>query len=368
MMDSNFFALISRMRYIARWGLMRNALPENIQEHSHQVAVLAHALAVIRNEKFGGHADAGAVAVAALDSGVINRSSTVYCNGVYTYYDDYRPKCTRHGHSGNIDVVTAIKWSCNIFFYDVGRRLTSDVYDAYAYKLGLGQRTGVEVSEAVGRLTTKSDSNYTASLDVQAAIGQGNTVVTPIQLATYAATLANNGVRYRTHFVKAILDTNTGEVLSETQPEVMDIIEGNGNTFELVRQGMKQVPSTISGKISSYPVPIACKTGTPQRSETYAPGKHYLNAMMVAYLPADDPQIAIGISIEYGGYGARTGDLVVDIANAYFAMKDGTLEVDPYVNPALSADPSDDTTGAADTTDTAGAAQDGTQPEQGSAD
>ena len=259
-----------------------------------------------------------AVAVAALDSGLINQYSTVYCNGVYNYFKDYHPRCTRHGHSGNIDVVTAIKWSCNIFFYDVGRRLTSDVYDAYAY-------TGAEVSEAVGRLTTKNDSNYTASLDVQAAIGQGNTVVTPIQLATYAATLANNGTRYRTHFVKAILDSNTGEVIRETQPEVMDVIEGTGNTFELVRQGMKQVPSTISGKISSYPVPIACKTGTPQRSETYAPGKHYLNAMMVAYLPADDPEIAIGISIEYGGYGARAGDLVVDIANAYFAMKDGTL-------------------------------------------
>ena len=266
-----------------------------------------------------------AVAVAALDSGLINQYSTVFCNGVYNYFKDYHPRCTRHGHSGNIDVVTAIKWSCNIFFYDVGRRLTSDVYDAYAYKLGLGQRTGVEVSEAVGRLTTKSDSNYTASLDVQAAIGQGNTVVSPIQLATYAATLANNGTRYRTHFVKAILDTNTGEVLSETKPEVMDVIEGTGNTFELVRQGMKQVPSTISGKISSYPVPIACKTGTPQRSETYASGKHYLNAIMVAYLPADDPQIAIGITIEYGGYGARTGDLVVDIANAYFALKDGSL-------------------------------------------
>ena len=274
-----------------------------------------------------------AVAVAALDSGLINQYSTVNCTGVYTYYKDYRPRCTRHGHSGNIDVVTAIKWSCNIFFYDVGRRLTSDVYDAYAYKLGLGQRTGVEVNEAVGRLTKKTDKNYTSSLDIQAAIGQGNTVVSPIQLATYAATLANNGVRYRTHFVKAILDTNTGEVLSETQPEVMDIIEGNGNTFALVRQGMTLVPSTISGKISSYPIAIACKTGTPQRSETYASGKHYLNAIMIAYLPADDPEIAIGITVEYGGYGARTGDLVVDIANAYFAMKDGTLEVDPYVDP-----------------------------------
>ena len=303
-----------------------------------------------------------AVAVAALDSGLINQYSTVFCNGVYNYFKDYHPKCTRHGHSGNIDVVTAIKWSCNIFFYDVGRRLTSDVYDAYAYKLGLGQRTGVEVSEAVGRLTTKSDSNYTASLDVQAAIGQGNTVVTPIQLATYAATLANNGVRYRTHFVKAILDTNTGEVLSETQPEVMDVIEGTGNTFELVREGMKQVPSTISGKISSYPIAIACKTGTPQRSETYAPGKHYLNAMMVAYLPADDPEIAIGISIEYGGYGARAGDLVVDIANAYFAMKDGTLEKQAEEEAAQSqADQQ-----AADTQQSTGTAN-GTQTTTGTA-
>ena len=303
-----------------------------------------------------------AVAVAALDSGLINQYSTVFCNGVYNYFKDYHPKCTRHGHSGNIDVVTAIKWSCNIFFYDVGRRLTSDVYDAYAYKLGLGQRTGVEVSEATGRLTTKNDSNYTASLDVQAAIGQGNTVVTPIQLATYAATLANNGVRYRTHFVKAILDTNTGEVLSETQSEVMDVIEGTGNTFELVREGMKQVPSTISGKISSYPIAIACKTGTPQRSETYAPGKHYLNAMMVAYLPADDPEIAIGISIEYGGYGARAGDLVVDIANAYFAMKDGTLEKQAEEEAAQSqADQQ-----AADTQQSTGTAN-GTQTTTGTA-
>ena len=303
-----------------------------------------------------------AVAVAALDSGLINQYSTVFCNGVYNYFKDYHPKCTRHGHSGNIDVVTAIKWSCNIFFYDVGRRLTSDVYDAYAYKLGLGQRTGVEVSEATGRLTTKNDSNYTASLDVQAAIGQGNTVVTPIQLATYAATLANNGVRYRTHFVKAILDTNTGKVLSETQPEVMDVIEGTGNTFELVREGMKQVPSTISGKISSYPIAIACKTGTPQRSETYAPGKHYLNAMMVAYLPADDPEIAIGISIEYGGYGARAGDLVVDIANAYFAMKDGTLEKQAEEEAAQSqADQQ-----AADTQQSTGTAN-GTQTTTGTA-
>ena len=299
------------------------------------------------------------VAIAALDSGVINRYSTVYCNGVYNYFQDYHPKCTRHGHSGNIDVITAIKWSCNIFFYDVGRRVTSDVYDAYAYKLGLGQRTGVEVSEALGRLTTKNDSNYTASLEVQAAIGQGNTVVTPVQLATYAATIANRGTRYRTHFVKAILDTNTGNVLSTTQPEVMDVIEDRGDTFDLVQQGMMGVAQTIPA-LASYPYTIACKTGSPQRSESYYAGstrKHYTNATMIAYGPVEDPQIAIGIVVEYGGAGARTGQLVADIFNAYFAMKNGTLNVDDAAADAAAGDNAD----AAQPADTANAAGDVTQ-------
>ena len=279
------------------------------------------------------------VAVAGLDTGLLNRNSTVNCTHIYTYYKDYRPRCAQHGHgNGPIDVVNAIKWSCNIFFYDVGRRLTSDVYDAYAYKLGLGQRTGVEVSEALGHLTTKNDSNYTESLDIQAAIGQGNTAVTPIQLATYAATLANRGTRYRTHFVKAILDSNTGETLQETQPEVMDVVEDKGETFDLVREGMKGVAQTIPA-LAGYPYTIACKTGSPQRSEGYYVGstyKHYTNAAMIAYGPAEDPEIAIGIVVEYGGAGARTGQLVADIFNAYYAMKDGTLTVDDTVSDGLA--------------------------------
>ncbi len=279
------------------------------------------------------------VAVAGLDTGLLNRNSTVNCTHIYTYYKDYRPRCAQHGHgNGPIDVVNAIKWSCNIFFYDVGRRLTSDVYDAYAYKLGLGQRTGVEVSEALGHLTTKNDSNYTESLDIQAAIGQGNTAVTPIQLATYAATLANRGTRYRTHFVKAILDSNTGKTLQETQPEVMDVVEDKGETFDLVREGMKGVAQTIPA-LAAYPYTIACKTGSPQRSEGYYVGstyKHYTNAAMIAYGPAEDPEIAIGVVVEYGGAGARTGQLVADIFNAYYAMKDGTLTVDDTVSDALA--------------------------------
>lgn len=315
-----------------------------------------------------------AVAIAALDTGLINRYSTVNCTRVYTYYKDYRPKCTQHGHgNGPIDVVTAIKWSCNVFFYDVGRRLTSDVYDAYAYKLGLGQRTGVEVSEAVGHLTSKNDSNYMESLDVQAAIGQGNTVVTPIQLATYAATLANNGTRYRTHFVKAILDSNTGEVINETQPEVMDVIEDKGETFDLIQQGMIGVSQTISA-LANYPYTIACKTGTPQRSEGYYSGssyRHYTNTMMIAYGPTEDAQIAIGIVVEYGGGGARAGNLMADIFNAYFAMQDGTLNEDGTIGKqetAADSTPADQTAPAQTETGADAAADTTTDPAAGTTD
>lgn len=315
-----------------------------------------------------------AVAIAALDTGLINRYSTVNCTRVYTYYKDYRPKCTQHGHgNGPIDVVNAIKWSCNIFFYDVGRRLTSDVYDAYAYKLGLGQRTGVEVSEATGHLTTKNDSNYMESLDVQAAIGQGNTVVTPIQLATYAATLANNGTRYRTHFVKAILDSNTGEVLQETQPEVMDVIEDKGETFDLIQQGMIGVSQTISA-LANYPYTIACKTGTPQRSEGYYSGssyRHYTNTTMIAYGPTEDAQIAIGIVVEYGGGGARAGNLMADIFNAYFAMQDGTLNEDGTIGKqetAADSTPADQTAPAQTETGADAAADTATDPAAGTTD
>ena len=118
----------------------------------------------------------------------------------------------------------------------------------------------------------------------------------------------------------------------------MDVVEDKGETFDLVREGMKGVAQTIPA-LAGYPYTVACKTGSPQRSEGYYVGstyKHYTNAAMIAYGPAEDPEIAIGIVVEYGGAGARTGQLVADIFNAYYAMKDGTLTVDDTVSDALA--------------------------------
>ena len=155
-----------------------------------------------------------AVATAALTAG-IDPAATVNCTGRYGFYNGYQPGCLQYGHSGPVDLRTALEHSCNIFFYDVGRRLGVDTFSAMAQQLGLAAPTGVEVAEARGRLTWSSDGNYQAGLTLMAAIGQGNTAVTPLQLAAYAATLANYGQRPALHYADRAVNAATGETLGE---------------------------------------------------------------------------------------------------------------------------------------------------------
>lgn len=271
-----------------------------------------------------------ATALAALLSGNVAANETIKCTGSYHYYTGYSPRCAGgSSHTGSyLNVADALKYSCNIYFYETGRRTTTDIYNVYAQRLGLAQKTGLEVYEATGKLTWKTDSNYAPSLEVQAAIGQGNTAVTPVQLATYASTIANKGVRYRTHMVKALVDTNTGEVVQETVPEVVEIIEDEIGAFDAVEEGMVRAGANTR-YVSTYPYTIALKTGSPQRSEYYMVGstkKYYTNTMMIAYGPVEDPQIAVAIVIEYGGGGARAAELLTQIFDAYFFEQTGTLE------------------------------------------
>lgn len=271
-----------------------------------------------------------AVALAALTGGIVTPQDTVECTGTYMYYaPTYTPGCLRY-HRGvtNVDLNTALEYSCNIYFYDVGRRVGIDRYDAMANDLGLGVRTGVEINEAAGRLTHKEDENYTVGLEIQAAIGQGNTMVTPVQLATYASTIANNGTRWRTHLVAGFCDTNTGEIIEKTQPEIEAQIEDTVGAFAAVQQGMVSAAKT-SSVLAGYAYPLAVKTGSPQRSEWYTSGgqrTYYTNTVMVAYGPVDDPEIAVAIVLEYGGGGANAAPLLVDIFNAYYFDKTSSLQ------------------------------------------
>lgn len=258
-----------------------------------------------------------AVAAAALTAG-IDPAATVNCTGRYGFYSGYQPGCLQYGHGGPVDLRTALEYSCNIFFYDVGRRLGVDVFSAMARQLGLATPTGVEITEAQGRLTWSSDENYQAGLTLMAAIGQGNTAVTPLQLAAYAAALANCGQRPALHFADRAVNAATGETVWQYAPTFTAVPGGEG-VFGPIRDGMKRMARTTR-VLREAPVACAAKTGSPQLADTLPGGGHYVNSVLIGYAPADDPQIAMAVVLEYGGGGSNAAPILRAVLDAVFGV------------------------------------------------
>ena len=256
-----------------------------------------------------------AVAAAALTAG-IDPAATVNCTGRYGFYSGYQPGCLQYGHGGPVDLRTALEYSCNIFFYDVGRRLGVDLFSAMARQLGLATPTGVEITEAQGCLTWSGDENYQAGLTLMAAIGQGNTAVTPLQLAAYAATLANCGQRPALHFADRAVNAATGETVWQYAPTFTTVSGGEG-VFGPIRDGMKRMARTTR-VLREAPVACAAKTGSPQLADTLPGGGHYVNSVLIGYAPADDPQIAMAVVLEYGGGGSNAAPILRAVLDAVF--------------------------------------------------
>ncbi len=271
-------------------------------------------------------------AIAALESGTISTTEQINCQGVYTYFDSYQPRCwiwtEQHRTHGPLNVSGAIENSCNYFFYEVGRRMGIDKIDEYAAKFGLGELTGVEfkeevkgnvsspsVKEKIGR--TKEDQTWYAGDTIQTAIGQSYNSFTPIQLANYIATVANGGTRYKTNIIKNIRSSLDGSVVAETQPTVVEKIELKPTTLEAVKNGMKKVVEDGSAKsiFEGYPIEIGGKTGTAQVGS-----KVTNNALFVAFAPFDNPEIAVAVVIEHGLRGANAGYVAKDIFDEYFKL------------------------------------------------
>lgn len=255
-----------------------------------------------------------AVAAAALTAGI--DPATVNCTGRYGFYSGYQPGCLQYGHGGPVDLRTALEYSCNIFFYDVGRRMGVDVFSAMARQLGLATPTGVEITEAQGCLTWSSDENYQAGLTLMAAIGQGNTAVTPLQLAAYAAALANCGQRPALHFADRAVNAATGETVWQYAPTFTAVPGGEG-VFGPIRDGMKRMARTTR-VLREAPVACAAKTGSPQLADTLPGGGHYVNSVLIGYAPADDPQIAMAVVLEYGGGGSNAAPILRAVLDAVF--------------------------------------------------
>lgn len=265
------------------------------------------------------------VALAALQEGVISAATSFNCPGYYELAD-LTLNCTCS--TGMRNVYTGLAVSCNTFFCNVGYELGIDRLVPYAEYFGLGTTTGVELSEATGTMSNRQEyrehwgTEWTDGVTPQAAIGQADNMFTPIQLAAMCATIANGGVRLQTHFLDKITDYTGETVIEEYQPVELYDAGISSDVLGVVQTGMQMVATqgTAADVFSNYPVSIACKTGTAETSTPDENGNKPTepNLSFICYAPADDPQIAIAVMMEYGNSGDYAKNVAKDILDQYF--------------------------------------------------
>ncbi|MEG0942881.1 MAG: penicillin-binding transpeptidase domain-containing protein [Angelakisella sp.] len=270
-----------------------------------------------------------AVATAGLAEGVITPTETINCTHTYTRFaPGYQPKCMYF--DGPITATTALQRSCNFFFYETGWRLGIDRQNEYSSHFGLGQKTGIEIQEAAGQLSSPATreaagDTWGGGYVIQSAIGQLDHAFTPVQMAGYVATLANDGVRLQPHLVKAIKSYDFKETVSETPVKEVDRVPAAQAVFDTVRAGMiaaSQPGGTSARAWSGFPLTVASKTGSPE-------GVGILHSTYICYLPADDPQLAIAVVLENGGQGYTGAPVARLIADDYFLGSNKTETISP---------------------------------------
>lgn len=264
-------------------------------------------------------------AYAALCSDKYSRWTTIFDPGIYTEYPDYQPRCwiynqTGAGH-GSLDMVGALKHSCNYYFYTLGDNLGSTAMANASRAFGLGSKTGIEINEIEGTLATPEyklsvlNEGWVSGDNLLTSIGQGHNHFTPVQLCNYVATIANNGVRHSLSLLNSTKSADYSETTRTTAKTVAGTIEET-DYIEVLQEGMRAVTGaggTAYSVFGTYPIKVAAKTGTVQ-SDTASTD----NGVFVCYAPAYSPELAISVVVEKGGSGAAIMSIGRDILDSYF--------------------------------------------------
>ena len=283
-------------------------------------------------------------AIAGLTENIINTETQIECTGLFTKYADqgYAPACwiytqtdgqLTHGYD---NVTEAIKDSCNVFFYTVADNLGIRKLMEYAKNFGLGESTGIELSETTGNMANP-DNHLNYDVDswvdgdtVQAGIGQSDSMFTPLQLAEYCAAIANGGTRHSAAILKSVRSYDYSRQLYQKETEALSTVDSADYNWAAVQRGMYLMAnditsssSTVYYALSNYSyngvsLPVAAKTGTSQLGEDKTN-----NAIFMCYAPFDDPEIAIAIVVERGQSGANLSKMARNVLDAYFSL--GTL-------------------------------------------
>lgn len=258
------------------------------------------------------------MSVAALEEGFITPDTRFTCSASYRVGEMTFGCLDAHG---SINVQQALEHSCNVFYYNCASLMGIDVMNQYGRLFGLGQKTGVEIPEASGILAgpeyrKKFDMTWNPGDTVQAAIGQSENLVTPLQLANYCATVANNGTRYKTHFVKSTISKSTGAV-TDANITVEEKTGISDATFETVKGGMRRVGINLFQNQLQVKTPVACKTGT---SQVYVNGVKKNNGFLISFAPYDNPEISVASAIETAGTGSSTAQITGAVIDYYYTQ------------------------------------------------
>ncbi len=251
------------------------------------------------------------IASAALEEGVVTESTTVNSTGGIRIGEFYFPDWRSGGH-GVTSITKAIAESVNTFFYAIGggyqnvQGLGPERMKNYLEKFGFANYLDLDVGgEARGSIPdpewkerVKAESWYLGDT-YNMSIGQGDVLVTPLQIANATCAIANGGFSYKPHLVQAILDAN-GKEKSLIKPEIglQNIV--SAKTAEIIRRGMRQTVTDGSGRaLNSLPVEVAGKTGTAQ----FGPNNSKQHAWFTSFAPYNDPSIEVTILLEGAGGG-----------------------------------------------------------------
>lgn len=286
-------------------------------------------------------------ALAGLEEGKITENSTVNCTGSYELGGSIFKCWNKHGH-GTTNLKKSLRESCDVFYYQLGEHLGVDSIAKMAQKFMLGAPMGIGLSNEKPGLIPTSEwkqkrfgKRWYHGETLPVAIGQGYVLMTPIQMASMIATVANEGTVYRPFLVKRIVDTD-GKTLKEFKPEVVGRTGVSAEHFRMVKQGLFSVvndPGGTGGMARLHDVRVAGKTGTSQvvkmrDSKRGTPYQYRDHALFVAFAPYDKPEIAVAVIVEHGEHGgSAAGPIAGRMLQAYFdgkkpAVKSAVIRVD----------------------------------------
>ncbi|MBD3290681.1 penicillin-binding protein 2 [candidate division KSB1 bacterium] len=274
------------------------------------------------------------LAAAALENNIISPSWISYCNGMLLFGRRTFDCWKKPGH-GDVNLFEAIEQSCNVYFYKLGLKVGLENWSDFARKLRFGKKTGIDIiNENSGLVPDQQylDNHYgknkwSRGLLLNLAVGQGDLLVTPLQIAAMSMIFANRGMYYRFHLVRYIEDP-----IDHTRRwSMIDSVRVNGisqSTYDVIREGMYRVVNGAKGtaRVCWFPdIRVAAKTGTAQNPH----GEDH--AWITGFAPYENPEIAFCVLVENGGSGgAVAGPIARGIIQNYFDNKRKNLDKYTY--------------------------------------